>query len=510
MQYRALSLLAALLLFAPTISANKAEPVAEYKHWIQQMKTSEQGPFDRIRWFCNDGSVLPPKAYACGKHGGGYQHGELGKHAKTLRSKGYWIANHLAGIDAKKTLSEKNIQDLYNQLLIEKFLITVDDGWIMRKAQFYRGAIQEEDEREGARELLIAMAAQPEWIGLRFPALRMGVRLLPHGEDTASVQKVRQLAASLAESDRGFKSLRVKIHGSPDAGDAAAVREYASQLRNRKHQDRYQELADEIDQVYRAAPLPELLEKNAKVFSGGPWLQKLLREAAAAYAKEDTAANHYKVSAKLLADLRQSIMKVRSPSARLRVLDLSLAVEAANFRASTELRKAMGQASRAQRVEWLAQAAEAAYGSGVINKRSLDAVIQSLAKLDSSSVALDSYLQQLGYLVRVPGWGTQGMRFQFYESMEKLAQIEPLSMHFIQDQLRGSPLLFFSQALDGLVRDGNQLAGVKHKLFGKDIGVGFHALVLLEHFLPLWAIFNQFDKSCWTDCHDYHFTIVRL
>ncbi|MGB5569369.1 MAG: PEP/pyruvate-binding domain-containing protein, partial [Sedimenticolaceae bacterium] len=44
------------------------------------------------------------------------------------------------------------------------------------------------------------------------------------------------------------------------------------------------------------------------------------------------------------------------------------------------------------------------------------------------------------------------------------------------DQLRGSPLLFYSQLLDSLQRDANRLAGVHHKLFGKDIGVGFRAL----------------------------------
>jgi hypothetical protein len=481
MLFRILPTLAVITLFAPILSAkntvnNKTEPADQYRSWIEQMKTSEQGPFDRIRWFCNDGTVLPPKAYACAKHGGGVQHGEYSKQVETLRSNGYWVASLLAGIDAKKVLESEHFQEMYNQLLIENFLVTVDDGWILRKAQFYRGAFQEEDEREGARELLIAMAADPEWIGERFSALRTGVWLLPHGQDSASAQKVRQMAASLSESDKGFTPLRVKIHGAPDAGDAEKVREYAEKIKSKEHRAKYLALVDEIDQLYKAVPLSVVLEKNAKIFSGGPWLQKILRDAASDYAAEDTADNHFKVSAKLLQDLRRTITKVRSPAARLRVLDLSMAVESANFRASTELREGLSKSSRAQRVEWLKSAAEAAYGSGVINARGLEAVKLSLAQLESKSVPLDSYLQNLRYLARVPGWGTQGLRFQFYEAMEKLAQIEPLSMHFIQDQLRGSTLLFFSKTLDSLVRDGNQLAGVKHKLFGKEIGVGFHAL----------------------------------
>ena len=38
----------------------------------------------------------------------------------------------------------------------------------------------------------------------------IGARLLPHGEDTASAQKVRQMAAALSERDAGFAPLRAK------------------------------------------------------------------------------------------------------------------------------------------------------------------------------------------------------------------------------------------------------------------------------------------------------------
>ena len=60
--------------------------------------------------------------------------------------------------------------------------------------------------------------------------------------------------------------------------------------------------------------------------------------------------------------------------------------------------------------------------------------------------------------------------------MQKLSEIEPLAALFIQDQLRGSPLLLYSQVLDVVSRDANRLAGVQHKLLGRDIGAGFNAL----------------------------------
>jgi len=476
-------LLAALALFLTgavgTVNATAVRDTPaeaqQYRQWVEAMKSAERGPFARLRWFCTDGRVTPPKPYSCGEEGG-HQHGEWSKQTKTLRGEGYKIANLLAGVDAGALVSQPDFFDSYNQLLIEKYLITADDGWILRRAMFYRGAVQEEDEASGGRDLLVALSAQPEWIGHRYPALRIGVRLVPHGKGSASVQKVRQVSASLSDQDDGFKSLRGKIHGTPDAGDAQRVRDYADGVSDAAMKVKYLELAEEIDRVYQAAPLAELLESRARVYSAAPWLQKILREGAAAYRQDDSAANRYQATASLLAELRDALPRIKSSSARLSVLDISLVVEAENFRASAELREQLPQASRHQRVAMLHAAIDAAYGTGAINRRGHTELQKTLTTLEADQVTLGVYLKALRYLGRVPGWGTQGLRYQFYESMLTLSDIEPLALHFIQDQLRGSPLLFYSQVLDSMQRDANQLAGVRHKLFGKEIGVGFRAL----------------------------------
>ena len=99
-----------------------------------------------------------------------------------------------------------------------------------------------------------------------------------------------------------------------------------------------------------------------------------------------------------------------------------------------------------------------------------------IAALLAGTVDVAAYQQSLAYLNRVPGWGLQGLRRYFYQPMLKLAEIEPLALLFIQDQLRGSPLLFYSQSLNLLARDAGKLAGIRHSLFGEDIGAGFTAL----------------------------------
>ena len=471
-----------------------------YRQWITEMKEQPRGPFSRLRWFCKDGTVLPPKPYACQDHGGGHQHGEWSERTETLREQGYLIASLLAGIDPQAVAEQPDFRDSYAQLLIERYLVSADDGWILRRALFYRGAIQEEDEREGGRALLEYLAGQPDWIASRYPALRIGVRLLPHGQESASAQKVRQESAALSDRDPGFRALRAKIHGAPDAGDAGRVRDYATGVSDAGLRSRYESLAALIDALYQASPLAGRLDADSRKLDDAPWLQELLGEAAESLRADDSAAAHYRVTARLLADLRDALPRIHAAPARLRVLDLGLQVEDANFRAAAELRTAVDDMPRAARLDLLQSAAEAAYGIGLVKHREHTALQQSLASLSGPQVSLEQYLRELRYLGRVPGWATQNLRYYFFESMQKLDEIEPKAMLFIQDQLRGSPLLFYSAVLDGLSQDGNRQAGVHHRIFGETLGTGFHALnpgiaVGVFHARPDLERMEEFDPK---------------
>ena len=471
-------LLIGLLLALPVLGSTEKSSVdtSEYQIWVEEMKVAERGPFSRIRWFCSDGTVLPPQSYACKDHGGGYQHGEWNKKTIEMRKQGYLLANLLVGVDAGSFIEEPDFGNAFAQILIERFLVSVDDGWILRRALFYRGAIQEEDERAAARNLLEEMASRPAWIGPGFSALRVGVRMLPHGTNSASIQKVRQLSASLSDKDAGFKPLRAKIHGSPGAQDAQSVREYAQGIGDESKRQPYLELADEIDSIYQAAPLDVELDSMAERYTAAPWLQELLRKSAESLRSDSSAGSRFITTGQLLADLRTALPRVKSSYVRLEILDLSLRAESENFRAASELRPGLDKATRRQLAVYLESAGLAAYGTGVINARLLGEMNKTLDSLAVDTVRLDHYLRDLSYLGRAPGWGTQTLRMHFFESMMKLAEIEAMAILFIQDQLRGSPLLFYSKILDGMSRDANRMAGVKHRLFDQDIGVGFTAL----------------------------------
>jgi hypothetical protein len=440
------------------------------------MKAAERGPFSRIRWFCEDGAVLPPTPSACLPHGGGYQHGEWSPRTTALRAQGFLVANVLARIDAEAQVAEAGFPEAFAQILVERYLVGADNGWIFRRAQFYRGALQAEDERAGARRLLLALLSGADWIGSRYPALRAGVRLLPHGRESSSIQRVRELATTLAELDPGFERLRAKIHGTPEARDAAAVREHAIRSRRSDLASRYEDLAAQIERLYSGPPLAERLEQDAALLTRAPWLQQMLREGASTIGGATSPVARYSACAALLGRLRDALPRVSVAAARLRLLDLSLVVEAEAFRAGTELREKLEAMTRAERLALLVAASDAAYGTGHLNGRlraERDRVLRAVA---GPEAPLGDYLGALKRLSLAPGWGTQALRHHFQDAMDKLKQIEPLADLFIQDQLRGSPLLLYSEVLDGLLRDANRLAGVNHTLYGRAVGVGLNAL----------------------------------
>ncbi len=471
MNLRILILLVLVLATPSVMSTNSAK----YQTWLEQMREQPRGPFSRVRWFCADGTILPPKAYACQSHGGGIQHGEWNAQTLELREQGYLVANLLAGIEPGEALAEADFDNIYGQLLIEKFLIAMDNGWIMRGALSYRGAIQEEDERAGARRLLLQMLSREEWIGPHYGAMREGVKLLPHGRDTASAGLVRQLSAALSDDDPGFMPIRVKIHGAPDASDAAKVREYMPGVTDAGLRSRYATLAEQIDRIYQAAPLPERLGRLA----GKGWLPPALRSLAQTTAgdwEQATSLSRMSLSGTLLAELRNNLQAVPDPANRLYLMDFSLGLESEHFRASTAVREQLEAMPRRQVLSALASAGDAAYGTGLLNARLHSSLQDEIAALLAGVVDVARYQRSLAYLNRVPGWGLQGLRRYFYQSMLKLAEIEPLALLFIQDQLRGSPLLFYSQSLNLLARDAGKLAGIHHSLFGEDIGAGFTAL----------------------------------
>ncbi len=456
--------------------ADHGRDTVRYQQWVQEMKDSERGPFKRIRWFCNDGSVFAPKPYACKDHDGGVQHGELTERVVEIRDAGYHIANLLAGVDGKEFITANNHRETLAQILIEQFLIDIDDGWILRQARYYRGAFQEEDERRGGRDLLQSLVGSDQHLQRDYALVRTAVRVLPHDVQNQSASKVRQLSADLSDRNKKFLTLRNKIHGSPEVSDAQRVREFASALNDAELAKDYITLADAIDALFSTSTSAALLAELAKRIAKSSTLYPLVSAAQTQLDNAKTTTSRMLAVSELLRKFRDSLLQIRSSKIRLLVLDLSLALESDLYALAAQHTDALGKANRGTRVQWLEAGVQAAYGTGLISQRQVNALTESAQSLSKSELNLAHYKRELDYLALLPVWSAQRVNFHFGSAITRFAELEPKSNRFVEDQLRGSPLFFYAKVLETLLRDANRLAGVHNELFGRDVGAGLRAL----------------------------------
>ena len=469
-------LLLFLLQSANTFAVTQSKPdLQTFSRWIKEMKASPKGPFERIRWFCNDGTILPPKAYACVPHGGGKQHGEWNQQSQDIRAAGYYVANVLAQINTAELVKTDTHHAILKQILLERFLIEIDDGWIFRGARHYRGALQVEDENRNGHQLLLTLLDSPKKVKQEFILVREAVRLLPYGQEAASVTKVRQLSTTLSEQDSRFMPLRNKIHSQPDSSDAKRVRDYITENKITDPVE-YKRLASAIDDLYRKVSVTEQIMAISNNMPNPKLARQLQQYSEQLSAHKNNTSQRFLLSSQLLMWLRDHLNDASDSKQQLAMLNASLALELTAFTTGNKLLRQLPDRNRRTRLKWLNTTSIALYGAGLISKRQWHAIQSSIANLNKSNLTLPIYREELRFLSRIPAWTNRWMQFHYGRSIEHLGRIEPLTYRFVHNKLREGPVLVYSRVLESLMQDANHQAGLGHELFGKTIGSGLRAL----------------------------------
>ncbi len=477
------ALVLAVCVFASLpVAADATPPVPDLQQmrsWISQMKAASRGPFERIRWFCFDGSILPPKEGACVEHGGGVQHGEWNAHTLAIRDQGYLIATLLTDLNALKFVGAYPQLDVLRQVLLEQFLILNDDGWVFRQARFYRGALQVEDERAAARLLLLAMVQDPDWLDpARYLLLREAARLLPVGTEPPTAVTVRQLAIEIADADPDFQTLRVKLHGLPDASDPQRVRDYAARQGLSKLAGQYRRLAAELDTLY--APRTAVLQLEALISErGSKPIAPILNEIIASLRDAPDLQVRLRSAAEAALQLRRLMPQTNrfSPPNQLRLLQANLALEQEVYAAANQLLEQMPAVDRLTRLQWLRSLAVSLQASGFLSDRQWGFLDERLGAIEASDMpGTEDYYSTLSYLARVPQWAQRALEFHFEPTVEQWLDLTPSAAHYVPDRLRGSPLLAYTRVLDVLMQDAAQLVGTRQYLFERKLAGGLRAL----------------------------------
>lgn len=446
---------------------------SKYRAWIEEMKGSQRGPFNGIGWFCNDGTVRGPRA-GCSGHGDGIQHGTWSERTLELRANGYRVGNVLADLDAEQFTGDDADLDLLRQIVLERFLMGWDEGWISRGAFTYRGAYQIEDEEAGARRVVLALLADPKWRDpSRFALLRETVRLLPIHVDTVSAAQVRADALALAAADSAFTPLRAKIHNAPDAADADRVREYART--HGRASGRYEALAASIDRLYAPDGALAAVLKLAPIIANDS-VEKQLREKSEEFKDEVKPGRKLAAAARLLRLLRETFPTIEDPDVALETLLTSLALEREVWAAGNVALSKISGLTRRTRLWILGYAGDALYGIGMLSSRQLASIEKEILAVGSRNPTLREYRNAVRYLARVPEWGSRNLEFHMGSTVDRWAAIDPAARQYVPDRLRGSPMLTYSAVLDEVVEDVNDLAGIQHEIMGEKVGGGVRAL----------------------------------
>ena len=126
------------------------------------------------------------------------------------------------------------------------------------------------------------------------------------------------------------------------------------------------------------------LERQLAEMAATDWvparLQEQFKSSAAAWASAG-ASERMLLSAALLAASRDYLGASTCAAKRLELLDFSLRLEAEHFRAATAVREQLPDMSRAEILQVLAAAGDAAYGVGLLNKRLQNALRDEIASL---------------------------------------------------------------------------------------------------------------------------------
>lgn len=429
---------------------------------IQAYKIDVRGPYKDIRWFCADGTTLPPKEKCADPNAvqrarykdevvnlANSNHVYLGQILSTTPKADFWDASHQ--------------QSRLKQYQLQKYLRSIDNGWILRKGQYYRGAFQAEDEQAWGRDFLLFLLQDNVAIEKHFFLLRQAIKDIPHEEDDNRTQRIRSASKVIADQYPAFMDLRIKIHGQPESADLPKVKAFRNQHKAQltpallKSMD---ELIADMEFVYKPINLREL-EPALKALPAQLDIRNSLLSYINTYAEKEVSPARITATAEELLHIRNELPFVRSATARLTFLDLSEKLETILFREASQWEPKTVKNSL-QKIHTLSIAA---VGTGLIEKWEWERISPRLIPTQAESLTLAELNQFQEDGRRVVEWGTAMTHATYEEVVELYQGFEPKAYGFTDDKIRASLLLQLGNGLGKLGEFIAQKASFSNQVF---------------------------------------------
>ena len=440
---------------AGPVDTPSGEVLTVAKQLVKEMIDNPRGPYSRIVWYCKDGSIQPPKAYACQQHGGGIQHAEYSAKRTQLAELGWSVGTIFAPLKFDQLKNQKPRAQRLRELALEKYLIDIDGGWVLQKAKDYRGRAQLEDETASGKQILLDALSNTEWTRDNYLLVRELVRVIPHDEDSDLSRNIRRGATELAERASSAEKLRAEIHSSPSKNSATQVRAWASKAPKSVAADVLllaNTLASDLDLLYGEKGRTDRLKSQ---------LNKLNKPASKAWQSEVTQLLSNDASTKIAGIcrankvVRESLLEKASVAERLILMDTLGALETEVKLAFLASQQSI-YSSRQSIMNVTGNLLDCVYGAGLISATEHKSASKQLL-VSKPSVA--DYIGAVAQLKRIPGWAASTVRFTFAESLVSYSALDQRAARFADDLLRGSPLWLLGDVLKVLSQDVALLSG---------------------------------------------------
>lgn len=446
-----------------------AQPVddAAITRLITEFKKDVRGPYQAIRWFCPDGRVLPPQE-RCNQPGA-IQHA-LPKNIvqKIAEERGIWLGQILAGTPAEAFLDAEHLFSRAKQYQIEQYLTRIDDGWILRRARYYRGAIQAEDEAAWSAQFLSKQLADTQMIAEQFFLLRQWAKDLPQESRGNRWDNIRALSLVLGDSIPAFMDLRIKLHGQPESGDVQRVKDFRNQHRDKLKPNLLiflNDLIADLEIAFRPADLKLLNSYLPRLAPDSPialQIQKIMQYSNLSDSLRNTLPFINDVS-ELLLRIRQTLPAIPRTTTRFQMLNLSITMERMLFQSAINFQTK----HLAQEIALMHALAKAAAGCGYLEMWEWDAIRNRLAASPEIKFMTLGEFQSLSEDARrVLEWSVGMIRTHYLSDVNTFAGFEPLSHGFIDDRVRGSILLPLGNSVAKLRESAAKAAGVSNAVLG--------------------------------------------
>ena len=358
-----------------------------------------------------------------------------------------YLGQILAYTKKEEFWDSENNHSRLKQYQLDKYLRSVDNGWVNEKGQFYRGAFQVEDEAAWGIDFYKWLLSDDTKIEKHFFLIRQSLKDIPHNSEDNLSQLIRSQSKVISDEFTPFMDLRVKIHGRPEISDIAKVKAFKVAYSTRLSENqliKFDELIKSMTTFYKPIDIKSFINKSSL------FKNSALGEKIAGYISNNdndtTPSKLIPETAELLVSIRESLLDEKKPLGRLQLLDISLKLEEIIFKTAPQWEPESLQ----QMLTKICYLGMATTGSGYIELSEWEHISLKSPFEDETSLTLDQLTYVLENARSLVEWSSSMVKAHYQSTTDLYTAFEPKAYGFIDDKIRGSIALYLGESVGKL------------------------------------------------------------